>query len=164
MLAGFSGYAQELSGKKLFSGSCQACHSIGGGDIVGPDLAGISDRREADWIKGFITNSQKMITAGDEQAVAVFSKYNKIAMPSHNFSEEELSSLISYIDEASQEAQASAAQAAAEPVSPAKGTGQVQASVEDDMSIWVKLIFGGLGITIILLSTAAIYLIRILRN
>lgn len=90
ILTVFSGHAQSLSGKEIFAGNCKACHSIGGGDIVGPDLAGITARREAAWVKDFVANSQKMVAEGNELAVEVFNKYNKIAMPSHNFSDEEL--------------------------------------------------------------------------
>jgi hypothetical protein len=163
MLAGFSGYAQAPAGKKLFTGNCQACHSIGGGDVLGPDLAGISERRDTEWIKSFIVNSQKMIAAGDEQAVAVFNQYNKIPMPSHNFSQEELGSLLSYIDEASQEALA-AKETSAPPTEDGTNGEVVRAETDSGMSIWIKLIFGGLGLTIILLSTVAVYLYRLLQR
>ena len=97
---GLSVNAQSVEGKKIFTGNCQVCHSIGAGDVVGPDLAGVTERRDAEWIRSFITNSQKMVAAGDEQAVAVFNKYNKVPMPPHNFSDEELNHLISYMAEA----------------------------------------------------------------
>lgn len=45
MLTAFKGYTQTLSGKEIFTGNCQSCHSIGGGDVVGPDLAGITENR-----------------------------------------------------------------------------------------------------------------------
>ena len=105
------GHTQTLSGKEIFAGNCKACHSIGGGDIVGPDLAGVTEKREEDWLKAFITNSQNLIAEGDKDAVEVFNKYNKIIMPAHNFNEEELGSLLGYIPEAGQEASASSKQA-----------------------------------------------------
>ncbi|WP_224999158.1 cytochrome c [Cesiribacter sp. SM1] len=164
ILVTFSGYAQAVSGKEIFSGNCQACHSIGGGDIVGPDLAGLIERRQTDWIKSFITNSQKMVAAGDEEAVAVFTKYNKIAMPAHNFNEEELTSLISYIDEAGKEAVAAKAEAAATPA-PATAQQEVAlAETDNGWNIYVNMILALLGITAALLTVMAVYLSRYLKS
>jgi cytochrome c oxidase cbb3-type subunit 3 len=168
MLAAFSGYAQTVSGKEIFSGNCQACHSIGGGDIVGPDLAGLIERRETDWIKSFITNSQKMVAAGDEEAIAVFTKYNKIAMPSHNLKDEELTSLISYIEETGK--QAVAAKAATEAEATAAPTGETNqqevalAEINSGWSMYVNLILALLGITAALLTVMAVYLARYLKS
>lgn len=88
MLTAFKGYTQTLSGKEIFTGNCQSCHSIGGGDVVGPDLAGVTEKREESWVRAFITNSQNLIAEGNKEAVEVFNKYHKIAMPPHNFTEE----------------------------------------------------------------------------
>lgn len=164
MLTGFGGYAQSLSGKEMFAGNCKACHSIGGGDIVGPDLAGLTERREVDWIKRFINNSQDLIREGDEQAVEVFNKYNKIAMPTHKFSDEELNELISYMEEAGLEA--SAASQKAEVVEKESDNPEVsEAGVNTGGSnLMVNLIFAVLGICAVILSGIAIYLIRILKS
>ena len=164
MFAGFSGYAQSLSGKEIFSGNCTACHSIGGGDIVGPDLAGITERREADWIKSFISNSQKMVAEGDKVAVELFNKYNKIAMPSHNFSEEELNNLISYMGEAGKEAGAEkSAEVAAAPTETAKGT-KVALADTNGPGIYVTILLTCLGIIALLLSVIAGFLFRLLKS
>ncbi|AHM62705.1 respiratory nitrate reductase, cytochrome c [Flammeovirgaceae bacterium 311] len=163
MLLGSGVYAQSRSGKEIFSANCQTCHSIGKGDVLGPDLAGVTERRDTDWIKNFITNSQKMVAAGDEQAVKVFNEYNKIPMPPHNFKDEELNNLISYLDEAGQEASAPAEQAAA----PAETTdsGNVALAESDSSpSVWIMLILGSLGVAVILLSITAFHLFRVLKS
>lgn len=163
MLIGSGVYAQGRSGKEIFSANCQSCHSIGKGDVLGPDLAGITERRDTDWIKSFITHSQKMVAAGDEQAVEVFNKYNKIPMPPHNFSDEDLNNLLSYIDEAGQEASAAAEQAAA----PAETTNADQVALADSNSgpsVWIMLILGSLGVAVVLLSITAFHLIRVLKS
>ncbi len=49
----FNSSAQD--GESLFT-SCSACHTIGGGQLVGPDLAGILDRRSEDEIIRFVQN------------------------------------------------------------------------------------------------------------
>lgn len=165
MFVGFSGYAQSLSGKEMFNGNCKACHSIGGGDIVGPDLAGISDRRDVDWIKRFVLNSQEMVNAGDEQAVEVFNKYNKIAMPPHKFSDEELDQLIGYIDEAGLEA--SAAKEQTEVATPKTGSSAelgVEEAGSSGMNFYVVVIMSFLGIIALTLSVIAGFLFRLLKS
>jgi mono/diheme cytochrome c family protein len=49
-------------GADLFaSRGCAACHSIGAGLRVGPDLAGILERREPEWVVGMITRPDSML-------------------------------------------------------------------------------------------------------
>ena len=37
-------WAQE-PGEQLFQTNCSACHTVGGGRLVGPDLAGVPEKR-----------------------------------------------------------------------------------------------------------------------
>ncbi|WP_236613987.1 c-type cytochrome [Nafulsella turpanensis] len=161
MLVGFSARAQTLSGKEIFAGNCTACHSIGGGDILGPDLAGVTERREADWIKSFITNSQQMIAAGDEVAAELFNKYNKIPMPPHKFSDEELNNLLSYLEEAGPEA---VAETTLPKGTPEIAEAQVVKAGSPEMPMSVKVILCLLSTAAVILSITAIYLLRMLRS
>ena len=163
MLVGFSARAQVLSGKEIFTGNCTACHSIGGGDILGPDLAGVTERREVEWIKSFITNSQKMVAAGDEVAVELFNKYNKIPMPPHQFSDEELNNLISYLGEAGKETETTTTSTETT-TEEGDEVPVVQADGSAEMPLSVTVILGLLGVASIILSITALYLIRILRS
>ena len=45
---------QYEAGKKIFEGVCKACHTIGGGKTVGPDLKGVLDRRTEESIIKFV--------------------------------------------------------------------------------------------------------------
>ncbi|HJM16543.1 MAG TPA: cytochrome c, partial [Flavobacteriales bacterium] len=45
---------QYEAGKKIFEGVCKACHTIGEGKRIGPDLQGILDRRTEDGIIKFV--------------------------------------------------------------------------------------------------------------
>jgi len=51
-------------GEQLFQ-QCKACHSIGEGKRLGPDLLDISKKRDAAWVKNFIKSSQSMIKGED---------------------------------------------------------------------------------------------------
>lgn len=77
---------------------CSACHTIGGGDLIGPDLKGITERRDEDWLIRFIQNSQEVIKSGDPIAVQVYEEYNKIPMPPNDLSDDEVRDLLAYID------------------------------------------------------------------
>jgi mono/diheme cytochrome c family protein len=89
------------TGEKLFNSTCKACHTINGGKLIGPDLAGVNERRDQEWLVPFIRASQKMVSAGDSLAVALFEEYNKIPMPDNNMSDDEILSILSYIEETS---------------------------------------------------------------
>ncbi len=92
------GWAQDAElGKKLFQQNCSACHKLGA-KLVGPDLIGVTERRDESWLIQFIQNSQALIEAGDEQAVAIFEEFNKMVMPPQPLSEEEIRSVLAYIE------------------------------------------------------------------
>ena len=114
-----SASAQE-SGKQIFQQSCAACHSIGGGQLVGPDLAGVNDRRPEDWLLKFTKSSQTLVKSGDKTATALFEQFNKIPMPDQALSDEQIKKVLAHIKEAGgspaagKETAASPAQAAKE--------------------------------------------------
>jgi mono/diheme cytochrome c family protein len=85
------------AGETLFKNNCAVCHSAGGDVIVGPGLQGVNERRKQPWLIKWIKNSQSLISAGDAEAVAVYNQYNKQAMPSFAFSDEEVVSILTYI-------------------------------------------------------------------
>lgn len=84
-------------GKTLFEQKqCMACHSIGDGVVIGPDLEGVLDRRSVDWIRKFITNPEKMIE-NDSIAKRIYEENDKILMPTPQATEEEIEAIIHYI-------------------------------------------------------------------
>lgn len=92
---------KEHPGFKLFEDwGCGTCHLIDR-KLVGPALAAVRDHRSDDWLKAMIRNSSALIASGDETAVKIFNEYNQIQMPSHDLSDEEVTSILDYITEAS---------------------------------------------------------------
>jgi len=98
-----NGWAQE-PGEQVFNTTCFACHTIGGGRLVGPDLLGVHERRSRAWLEGFVKSSQSMIDNGDAEAVALFAEFNQLPMPDSINSDEQIRQVLDYI-----EAQSSAA-------------------------------------------------------
>jgi len=111
------GWTQE-PGEQVFNTTCFACHTIGGGRLIGPDLAGVHEKRSQEWLEKFIKSSQAMITAGDAEAVALFEEFNSLVMPDAVASEEEIRRVLSYIKSQSTGDAASSDASAGEPVAP----------------------------------------------
>src|SRR5262249_45688413 len=45
----------------LFRTRCLGCHTIGKGDVVGPDLAGVMTRRDRAWLARYLTEPDRML-------------------------------------------------------------------------------------------------------
>ena len=96
--------AAGAEGKSIFRSRCAACHTLGGGKMVGPDLKGVHERRSSGWMSSFIKSSTDMIKSNDPDAVAIFNEYNQVMMPDHtDLSDEDISSLLAYMKESSAE-------------------------------------------------------------
>lgn len=91
----FAGDAQD--GEALFQSNCASCHTVGEGKRVGPDLAGINDRREEEWLYEFIKSSQTLIEEGDEEAKAIYEEYDETMMPDQNLSDDEIAAVLDYV-------------------------------------------------------------------
>ena len=86
-------------GKALYDKACIACHTIGGGRTVGPDLIGINQQREKDWLLRLIKSSQTLIKEGDATSISLFEEFMKIPMPDQNFTDSEINQILLYIDQ-----------------------------------------------------------------
>lgn len=86
------------AGEILFKANCKACHSLDQ-KLVGPALrnaySGVPGEK---WLRNWITNSSKMIAAGDPYAVQLFEEYNKTQMTNYTtMKKEDLNALIAYL-------------------------------------------------------------------
>ena len=67
--------ADVAKGKEAFAAKgCSACHRLGGGKLVGPDLKGVTARRDVTWIKKMILRPDVMIKE-DEVAKKLFTEH-----------------------------------------------------------------------------------------
>jgi cytochrome c oxidase subunit 2 len=92
-------FAQEPAeqGRVLFEQLCVACHSIGGGDRVGPDLAGVTQRRDEAWLKRMMREPQKLIAEGDPVVTALVKRYNGVVMPYLGLDDTKASAIIAHL-------------------------------------------------------------------
>lgn len=97
LLSVTTGCFAQKSGDALFNSFCNACHSIGKGRLVGPDLADVHKRRTSEWLVKFIQSSQSMIHGGDPEAIAIFKEYNQTVMPDAPYATDEIKSILTYI-------------------------------------------------------------------
>lgn len=102
-------YGSSQDGADLFKRTCAPCHSIGGGRLVGPDLAGVTKKADKVWLTKFIKNSADVIKSGDPQAVAIGKEFNNLLMPPFGGNDNELSSIITYIESKEGSAQSAVA-------------------------------------------------------
>ena len=88
-------------GEALFKQTCGACHTIGGGKVVGPDLKGVTTKRSEDWLMKWTKSSQTLINSGDADAKKIFEEFNKIPMPDQNLKDGEIKAVYAYISKQS---------------------------------------------------------------
>lgn len=89
--------AAIAQGEAIFETNCTACHSVGGGVRVGPDLAGVVARRDADWLSRWIAEPDAMLAEGDPIATELLAEFNNITMPNLQLSADEVASVIAYL-------------------------------------------------------------------
>jgi len=84
-------------GQEIFTAKCTACHSIGEGVRVGPDLQGVTQQRDPDWLARWITEPDVMLAEGDPIATELLAKHNNVPMPNLQLTAEEVDNVIAYL-------------------------------------------------------------------
>ncbi len=92
-------------GEQLYRTRCTSCHSLIGHDnkdALGPDLLGVVQRRDMNWILKWLKAPDQVLKAKDPIAMELYKQYDKLAMPNLRLNKQEAVDLIAYIDEESQ--------------------------------------------------------------
>ena len=84
-------------GRYLFQARCEGCHTLGQGEKVGPDLLGLSSRRDRAWVARYIADPEKARAASDPVALDLVRRF-KIRMPAHKLSPEDMAALLEYLE------------------------------------------------------------------
>src|SRR5690606_26265972 len=59
---------------------CLGCHTFGGGSTSGPDLKGLFERRDLNWVKAWLANPDAMIARKDPIVMEMMKQF-PIQMP-----------------------------------------------------------------------------------
>ena len=65
----------------FFRQNCLNCHTIGGGRLTGPDLKDVSQRKDREWLIGFMMNPKAYFDRGDPYAVKILEESRNVPMP-----------------------------------------------------------------------------------
>jgi hypothetical protein len=72
------------------------CHKIGGGKLVGPDLKGVTARRDADWVSRMILRPDLMVK--EDEAAKKLLVEHLVPMPNQNVDpQKELPLLLAFL-------------------------------------------------------------------
>jgi mono/diheme cytochrome c family protein len=106
------------NGQALFEQSCASCHTLDGtGKGFAPDLKGVTEKRDRQWLVNWIAEPDKMIEKGDSIAQEILAKYNNVPMPNMGLTTEQSEAIVDYLAGKNQQALANYEQKlASEPI------------------------------------------------
>ncbi len=110
--------ASVEAGEKLFTEKCSSCHTVGEGDRVGPDLHGVTSRRERKWLHAWIKDPATMAKT-DPAGKELFAKWNRTPMPVLGLQDAQIEQLIDFL--AWKSARVQPRQTGTEPFEPLRG-------------------------------------------
>jgi nitrite reductase (NO-forming) len=86
-----------IAGKQAFESKCLACHSVGEGKKLGPDVAGVTKRRSKEWLTRWMKEPEKMLQT-DADAKAMLKEFNNIPMPNQSLTDAEIKQYLKYFE------------------------------------------------------------------
>ncbi|MNG68887.1 Cytochrome c [compost metagenome] len=92
------------SGEQIFRTRCSSCHTLGNAEPsiqqgIGPDLLGVTRQRDARWLNRWLREPDRMLAEKDPLAMLLYEQYNRLAMPNMRLGDEEVSALLTHIEE-----------------------------------------------------------------
>lgn len=83
-------------GRRVFETVCVACHTVGAGARIGPDLHGVTERRTMEWLRRQIGDPESLRQAGDSIAAANRARYG-VPMPDLGLSDVQVDAVIAHL-------------------------------------------------------------------
>lgn len=126
--------ARGQDGSTFFHEKCSACHTIGGGHLIGPDLKGVTKRKDRAWLVKFLQNPKAMVDSGDPYAAKLVQEApGHMIMPTiAGMTPDMANAVLDYID---------GGPAAAKPASAASAI-SARPFTADDVAVGKKLFLG----------------------
>ena len=88
----------NLPGQAMFAKTCGACHTVGRGHRVGPDLVNLMSRRSRDWVARYVADPESLRKGQDATALALAQRYATVPMPRLGLPEGDIEDIIAYIE------------------------------------------------------------------
>jgi protein SCO1/2 len=85
-------------GQYLFATRCAACHTIGHGIKIGPDLQGVTNVRDRGWLLRFIQKPDQLLAEKDPLATTLFKQYKEIQMPNVRLGPDDTESIVKFLE------------------------------------------------------------------
>ncbi|HEY4649937.1 MAG TPA: cytochrome c [Pontibacter sp.] len=87
--------ALAAKGKTLFEEKCSACHQLSDQKVVGPGLAGVTERRKSEWIMNMVINPEEM-TKKDPTAKKLLAEH-LTQMTNQNVNEQDARAILEFL-------------------------------------------------------------------
>ena len=84
-------------GEYLFRTRCTACHTIGEGDLLGPDLLGVVARRDRAWLERWLKVPDQMLAEKDPLAMELYEEFDQLAMPNLELNDIDVADLMEFM-------------------------------------------------------------------
>ncbi len=85
-------------GQTIFEEKCIACHTVGAGNLVGPDLEGVTERRDRGWLIEWIQKPDEMLARGDPIAAQLLQEFNNVPMPNLGLSGSQAEDILAFLE------------------------------------------------------------------
>ena len=131
-------------GEQIFRTRCASCHSITGNELagaLGPDLLGVTRKREPQWLVDWLKAPDQMLKKKDPIAMELYEQYNNLAMPNMRLNKEEALSLLDYMADETQRIAGDESQESIElraKATPADSPAKLDDDVVAIMNAWVR--------------------------
>lgn len=88
---------QTSEGQRLFQQYCIGCHTIGGGTLIGPDLKGVTTRRDPQWLVRWIENPDQLRASGDPIAKELDQQFPSVKMPNLGLTPAQVDQIVAFL-------------------------------------------------------------------
>jgi mono/diheme cytochrome c family protein len=85
------------AGKQIFQEKCAACHTIGNGPLVGPDLKGVTAKEPREWLEQWIAAPDAMLAKKDPVATDLLHQFHDVPMPNLGLSSSDVTAVLAYL-------------------------------------------------------------------
>jgi len=103
------------AGQQIFQEKCVACHTVGKGALVGPDLEGVTARRPREWLEQWIAAPEAVLAKKDPYATSLLHQFHDVQMPNPVLSPSDITAVLAYLETAAGQPSAPATEATSAP-------------------------------------------------